>query len=267
VKSSFRLPLWTIVVGVTLLPVASGASLVATYAFNNSLTATQGGAPALTAVDPDSASGFTISTVYGSTRSVYQWTAGNASAADQAGLSFNASFLPALNDYSIQLVMEFTENDADWRRILDVQDRASDTGFYLDDTNALDLAGPGVSLAKGTHTLSLNTFYDIVLVDSGGIVSAYLDGSLEFSVASNLMDVNNSGNLINLFLDNNQGGAQNEYANGQIALFNVWSGGLTAQEVATLDQNTVPEPSSWLLVAGGLGLLLTGRRAFLSRCQ
>ncbi len=242
--------------GTVLIPAASASSLFASYTFLNTLSADQSGVPALTPVDPLNLSGFTTATVYGQTRPVYQWTGDNSLPTLEAGLSFNGSGLIAPNDYSVQMVFSFSQNPTIWRRILDVQNRASDTGLYLDPNSHLDLAGDTSSLA-GSAPFNLNTFYDVVLVDSGGNVAAYLNGNLQFLVPSNVMDINNPGGLINLFLDNTGGNWGQEYSDGQIALFNVWNGGLTGQEVTALDRQVsgVPEPSSWLMAACGLVLL------------
>lgn len=231
--------------------------MFASYTFNNSLAANQGGTPALIPVDPEGASGFATVTVFGTNQTVYQWIGDNASAGNEAGLSFDASSINA-SDYSVQLVFALTQNAFTWRRILDVQNRASDSGFYLDSNGFLNLAGEGVSLGNGFDPVSLNTFHDVVLVNSGGTVSAYLDGVLQFSAATTVMDVNNPGNLINLSLDNTQGLYGDEYSNGEIALFKIWNGGLTGQDVTALDHNplgTVPEPSNGFTIACGLGLL------------
>jgi Concanavalin A-like lectin/glucanases superfamily len=245
--------------GTALIPAASASSLFASYTFQNTLSADQSGVPALTAVDPENLSGFTTATVNGVPRTVYQWSGNNVTPANEAGLSFNGSGLTP-NDYSVQMVFSFSQSPTGWRRILDVQNRASDSGFYLDPSGNLDLAGYGLSLANGSDTFNLNTFYDVVLVNSGGNVAAYLDGSLQFLVPSNVMDINNPGGVINLFLDD-QGTYGTEYSNGQIALFNVWNGGLTSQEVMALDQQVsgVPEPSSWLTAICGFVLIGAAR--------
>jgi Concanavalin A-like lectin/glucanases superfamily len=268
-RIKLHLLLWTTALGIASQPVASAASLFAAYTFDYSLAADQGGVPALITVDPGGTSGFTTATVFGTSRTAYQWIGDNSSPGNEAGLSFDASSINA-NDYSVQMVFELTQNAFTWRRILDVQNRASDSGFYLDPNGLLNLAGEGVSLANGSDNVGLNTFYDVVLVNSGGTVSGYLDGALQFSVATTVMDVNNPGNLVNLFLDNTQGLYGNEYSNGEIALFKVWNGGLTAQDVTTLDHNplgTVPEPSGWFMTACGLGLLVAGlsRRQLFTR--
>jgi hypothetical protein len=238
----------------------------ATYRFGNTLTALEGGVPALTAVDPEAANTFTTATVFGNSRTVYQWSAANLSPADEAGLSFPAGGLADLTSYSVQMIFSFSQRDTLYRRILDVQNRQSDGGFYVagaSHPNNLELAGSGAPIADGSHTFSLNTFYDVVLVNSGGTVSVYFNGALDFSVVStemNANNVNNPGKLINLFLDNNVGSGQEEYSNGQIALFRVWNGALSGTDVTALDANpfgaAVPEPSAWLMAAFGLGLLL-----------
>ena len=47
--------------------------LVATYNFDNTLAADEGGAPALTAIDPLGLNSFMTDTVFGDTRTVYRF--------------------------------------------------------------------------------------------------------------------------------------------------------------------------------------------------
>src|SRR5207245_2509816 len=105
------------------------ANLAATYFFNDTLAAQQGGVPALTATDPLGANAFLTDTVYGQSRRVYAFN-GNASPPNQqAGLTLDTTSLITPTNYSVEMVFEFSGGTNAWRRILDVENRQSDAGF------------------------------------------------------------------------------------------------------------------------------------------
>jgi hypothetical protein len=241
-------------------------SPVATYTFQNSLAAQQSGVASLSAVDPQGASGFVTDTLYGQTRQVYAFN-GNTPPAEQAGLSLTTTGLVASDNYSVEMVFSFSQNPNAWRRIIDVQERTSDNGFYVDPANNLDVYPVAGSSALFTE----NTYHDVVLtVASGGTVVGYLDGVQQFTTTTAVMNINNPDNLMNFFLDNTVGGGQGEYSSGQIGLINLYNNVLTADQVARdavnpfVGSSTVPEPSSLLMVGSagliGLGLKLRTRR-------
>src|SRR5947209_3349849 len=77
--------------------------IVTTYLFNNNLSAQESGAPALTAVDPQATSGFQTDTVFGQSRTVYNFI-GNTTPAQQAGLSLDTTGRIPANNYSVEMV-------------------------------------------------------------------------------------------------------------------------------------------------------------------
>jgi hypothetical protein len=196
-------------------------------------------------------------------RRVYDFNGNGSPVTQQAGLTFNDSGLTIpTNNYSVEMVFEFTDTTRNntWRRILDVQNRQSDTGLYVDPSNNLDVFP--ISGSSGLFTT--NVFHNVVLTDSGGTVNAYLDGALQFTTTTTVMDINNPGNLVNFFLDNTAGGGQGEFSSGKIALVKLFSGALTATEVANETSNpfstAVPEPSTVVGAATGLLLVLVYAR-------
>ena len=214
------------------------ATLEGQYLFNGNLSSSVGGAPSLTSVDPLGQNGFVTDTVDGQTRQVFHWSGNATPPSQQAGLSLDTSGLVAGNNYSVRMVFDMTDRSGAWRRVLDVQNRGSDDGFYVDPGNVLDVypvtgAGP---------TFNNNTYEDVVLTDGGGIVSAYLNGSLAFSQATSVMDISNPGNLMNFFLDNTAGSGIGEFSNGNVAYIGLYSGVLDASTVQAL--NGAPLPSS-----------------------
>jgi hypothetical protein len=205
---------------------------VITYRFQDSLAAEEEGMPALIPTNPLGQNGFETTTVFGRRQRVYRF-AGNASPGDQqAGLTFdNRRGLLTNNHYSVEMVFEFHQQDNAWRRIMDVQDRQSDNGFYVDPTNRLD-----VYAFPGTGAFFTNrVFHHVVLTTARtGTVKAYLDGTLQVTVTTDVMNINNPRRLVHFFLDNTAGAGQWEFSNGRIALLRLYNRVLTDREAADL---------------------------------
>lgn len=231
-----------------LLPATAGAAtLVATYQFNNSLAADQGGVPALTAVDPTAQSGFVVDTVFGNSEYVYRF-AGTPS--QNGGLSLNTTGLLTPNSYSAELLFNF-DNVGGWRRVLDVQDRQSDNGFYVDPGSHLNVFPASGS---GPTTFSAGYHHVVLTVAADGTVKGYIDGQTDFITNTAVMNLSNSiNNTLNLFLDNIAGGGQQEYSSGRISKLLLYNGPLTAAEALARSQ-VLPEPGSVALI--GLPLLM-----------
>jgi hypothetical protein len=252
--------------GVILFLIAPSwaATLEGTYFFQNSLAAQQGGAPSLTAVNPTGTSGF-VSDPLLAGRTVYHFGGTANPPAQQGGLSLNTTaILPVSNSYSVEMHFDFLDGNNAWRRILDVQNRQSDTGFYVDPSNQLDV----YAVTSGGAAYTNGVYHDVTLTDNSGVVAAYLDGVAAFTTTTTVMDINNSGNLMNFFLDNVVGGGIGEYSTGNLAALRVYSGALTAAEAAALAADpfagstppSVPEPGTCLLLGTGLAAAAALRR-------
>jgi len=230
---------------------AQAATLKASYLFNNNLSSSVGGAPDLVLTDPTGTSAFQTDTVFGNTRQVL-FIGGDNSNANQGGLTFNSTGLLTSDSYSVALTFEFLDLTGQWRRILDVQERTSDNGFYVNPGNNLDIFPVSGSSAGFTT----NQYRNVALtVGPGGAVNAYIDGGASLSTNTNIMQIGPNG-LINLFLDNTVAGGQFEWSQSRIAVANFYDGVLTADEVFGIDRNptgAVPEPSTWAMMIMGFG--------------
>lgn len=239
---------------------AGGASIVASYGLGGTLAADQSGQFDLQVTDPLKMCHFETANVFGVDRQVWRF-AGGTDPAEQGGLTYGGSpdgFVTP-NSYSVELVMSFDVSNQ-WSRILDVQGRSTDSGFYVDPENLLDVYPEGGNGQEYTA----GDFHHVVLTVSplpnrGGApnVLAYLDGHEQLAVTTDVMDIF-IGHTINLFLDNNQAQAQDEYSNGRLALARFYDGALTGEEVKDLYDGIVPAPGAAGLL--GMGGLIAARR-------
>jgi hypothetical protein len=219
---------------------AQGATLVADYEFNGNLASSGVVAPDLIAVDPDGVASFT--------GGVYNW-GGTNDPAHQGGLTFDNSggLLPS-NDYSVELRFKFNEGDGHWRRVLDVNNRLSDDGLYIDPSNHLDIFPVGA----GSEAFSTSAYHTVILTVGGGVATGFLDGKEQFSLSTTVMDINNPQNVVNLFLDNTVGGGIGEWSSGSIDFAKFYNGVITPG-------GPVPEPATWaMLLLGFAGIGFAG---------
>jgi hypothetical protein len=176
------------------------------------------------------------------------------------------------NDYSVEMVVELSDRDGAWRRLLDSSDRQSDDGLYIDPGNNLD-EFPSGNGSGGPFTS--NSFFDIfVTVDPSNTVAGYFSGVQQFSVTSTDLDV--ATNTLGFYLDNVVGGGQGEWSAGNVALIKVFDTALTPSEVEAETADpfqgttpepgpTTPEPGTWMLMPGGAGGVAALKRHSLSR--
>jgi hypothetical protein len=228
---------------------------VATYQFESNFLAEEGGAPAIIPVDPALASNFVADTVFGEPRTVWEFDGISFPPTSQAGLTLDTSGLVIPTSYSVDMVFLFTQADGNWRRIIDVENRLSDNGFYVNPSNNLAVYPVSGSSASWTN----NVYHHIVLTNDGINANAYIDGVSQFTAATNLMNISNPANLMHFFLDNVAGPGQGEYSDGRVALIRLWDGVLTPVEAQDLASHPfIPEPSTFALSA--LSVMLLGLR-------
>jgi hypothetical protein len=243
----------------------AAASLKAHYLFQNNFASSVAGAPDLVALNPTGAGGFDLDTVAGiPARTVYH-VGGSVDPALQGGLQFDTTGLLAADSYSVALTFKLFDRQDDWRRILDVSDRQSDSGLYVDPGNNLAIypdSGSNVAFTNGVYR-------NIVLtVGPAGPdnVHAYIDGGQSLATTTAVMNLGASG-IINVFLDNVMGSGQLEWSRANIAALSFYDGVLTADEVSAINGDplnppTVPEPSMWAMMIAGFGMVgLSLRRA------
>ena len=167
--------LLSLALGSMLLPATVGAStLVASYEFNQTLNADQGGVPALTPTDPLAQSGFVVDPTLGAGHYVYRFSGNRSPVTDQAGLSLNTTGLVPTNSYSVEVAVNFDSHGGAWDRLIDVSDRQTDNGLYVDPSNHLQV----YPIIAGTDPYT-DGYRDVILtVAAGGTVKGYLDGVL-----------------------------------------------------------------------------------------
>jgi hypothetical protein len=242
-------------------PCANAATPIATYEFNNTFGANEAGVPALTPVDPLGTSVFTTDTVLGNSRTVWRFNGSATPPASQAGLMVNTTGLITPESYSIDMVLEFFDRQSQYRRLIDVQNRQSDNGAYVDPSNNLDIFPVSGSSAAWTN----NIYHHLVFTDNGSTVAMYLDGVSQFTANTPIMNLdadsaNNPDRLLGFFIDNVAAGGQGEWSSGQVGLIRLWDGVLTPAEAQTLANNPfVPEPAS-VAVVGLIGAAAMLRR-------
>jgi hypothetical protein len=247
----------------SLAQFAGGATLVADYDFQqaDALASTVAGAPDLTVVGGGTYSPIT-DTVDGSPRTVAQLsgTVGLRGETD--------AIIPDNGSYSIVLLAKYnaTNSPLDTTfavagKVIDFKDRTSDAGVYNGQGVFQFFGGNTATLtAIGTSpagTLAAGNYLQFAITrDSSDAVNAYIDGSPAF----NFSDTNNDATIgaalaqqfLNFLIDDTVTPGTpvvNEDQGGDIARIRLYSGALSATDVANLDR--VPEP-------GSLSILLLG---------
>ena len=250
-KTSFLRTL--LALGSTVLTMSAFAGQ-GTFLFNNNLNAQEGGVNSMTATDPTAGNSFGTAFLYGATRTTYN-TVGSSGAGNNAGLSLDASnFLPA-NSYTLEMVVSFS-NSSGWRKLADVSGLTSDGGYYVDPSSRLNVF-PNFS---GTTVMNAGDYnYLALTVASNGDVKGYVNGALELSANTSIMN----GNVFNFFLDD-AATSFNEYTNVSVGLVRLTDSVLSDSQISTLAVNpytgTVPEPASLAVLAIGFGGFMVRRK-------
>ncbi len=201
----------------------------ATYRMEDTLNADQPDAPPLYILEAFGRSRFESATVLGQPRRVIRLDGDALPARANAGLVLDTTGLVAANYYTLELVFELVEGSGTWRKFADTQGRQSDAGLYVTPSNNLNVYPEG----GGVRPFPVNQFRHVVLTNQAGPVQVYLDGSWEFWVPNtSVMNINNPGNLLHLFLDDDV--TAGEYADARVALVRIYADILSPNEVALL---------------------------------
>jgi hypothetical protein len=239
--------------------------LAGEYLFNNTLSSNNG-APALIATNPVGTPGFSIDTVFGTSRTVYSYTGNTSSPSAEGGLTLDTTGLLGSNAlWSAEIDFKFNPGGGNWRRIIDVQNRSSDDGFYVDPGDSLIIYPDQVTSANGDFTTG--DYNRVFIAVGSGSASFWLGTSSRTTTATSVMAINNPGNLLNLFLDNT-GDYGTDWASGSIAYFALYNGTLNDSDVAQLAARPlpdgVPEPGTVSLLGiafSAIGIALRRARA------
>lgn len=210
---------------------AQSASLVATYTFQNTLSARQSSAPALVAANPRGTNSFLTDTVLGQQRTVYELSSLNPT--QNAGLSLNTANLINPNTYSWEMLFTFTEQPGAWRRVYDTQNRTSDRGLYLNPSNRLEFS----RLMAGTTTVPNGPYTHVVLTVIENRARIYVNGVLDINLNTNSMNITSPAGVVHFFLDNLEDTSRTDFASARIALLKAYTNGLSDAEVRTLAAN------------------------------
>jgi Concanavalin A-like lectin/glucanases superfamily len=245
----------TLIFAATLAAAAPsyGASLMATYEFNNSFAANEPGMAATNPVNPLGLNQFQTDSVFGQSENVYRFD-GSPAFASNAGLQLNTSGMIATNNYSVEMIFSL-DTTSGYRRLVGVDDRTTDNGFYVlsDHLTVYPTGGSGPNL------LTTTSYHHVILtVATDGTVSGYIDGLTDFSTVTSVMNITSPGQMLDFFLDDSV--VQGEYSSGSIARLRIYDGALTAPEALALFNSQVPEPGTAMLGTLGCALLLRRRR-------
>lgn len=243
---------------------AAAQTPVATWSFNNTLAANEGGVPALVAIDPLGLNGFVTDTVFGVTQTVYKFDGNSSPPNQQAGLYVDTASTGLLNGddaYSVDMVFKFDADNFSWKNIFSVSNRTSDNAFYVSPQNFLQVWPDG----NGLKPFTFGEYHHITLTNDGANqVTSYFDGVFQFNLTSSSMNFSdyvggNPGRLMHFFADNLTGGGLNEFTDGSVAQIKLYDIVLSASEVGQIAA-PVPEPETYAMMLAGLGLMAVAVR-------
>jgi uncharacterized protein (TIGR03437 family) len=208
---------------------AQSAALVATYNFQNSVAPSQGAASPLNVLNPTGNNAYITDTVLGQPRTVLQL----ASSRPSQNAGFSVSTVNLLNplSYSVEMLFTFTEGAGTFRRVLDVLDRTSDRGLYINNNGKFDFS----RLASVSNfTLTNGSYVHMVMVVNDNRAILYLNGNADNNLSTNSMNLTTANRTLTFFLDNLQDTSPNEFASARVALLRLYSNPLTAAEARQL---------------------------------
>jgi hypothetical protein len=198
---------------------ASAATLIADYQFHGSLVSAVAGAPDLAPLNTVT---FTTAIINGQPTDVAAFTQGS-------GLRMPAPAGISATGYTV-IMQVALDQTAGYRKLIDFKDLAEDPGLY-NLTGLLDFYPVAVGSAT---TVVPATFAQIVMTrNATGQVTGYVNGVQQFTFADTLNYTVLVTTAFNLFVDDTRtnGG---EASAGRVARVRLYSGALTAAEIAAL---------------------------------
>jgi PEP-CTERM motif len=174
------------------------------------------------------------------------------------GITFAANQGPTISGfssptaYSVELAFSF-DTVSGYRKILDFQNRASDTGFYVLNS-ALNFypvtTGPNGDFVPGQIAR-------VVLTHDGTTTTGFVGNDQRWAFGGGANSLANISSVLEVLRDDFATG-QSEASGGFVDYIRVYDTALTAGEVAGLlppGAGAVPEPASWALMIAGFGLV------------
>jgi PEP-CTERM motif len=184
--------------------------------------------------------------------------ANNGGTLGATGITFGANQGPTISGfsspaaYSIELAFSF-DTVSGYRKILDFQNRASDTGFYVlgSRLNFFPVAsGPTGDFVAGQIAR-------VVLTHDGSATAGFVGNNQRWSFGGGANSLANISSVLQVFRDDFATGG-GEASSGFVDYIRVYDTALTAGQVSALlppGAGAVPEPSSWALMLAGFGLV------------
>ena len=198
---------------------ASAATLVGDYQLQGT-RASSGAGPTLTDVGSGSNS-FQNDNVMGVTRQVLAFPAGS-------GLRMSPSVGSGNAQYSVVATFRL-DNVFNYGRILDTSNGTADVGFYTSGGYAYYSGPPGAG-SSDNIVFAPNTYATVAITSLPPAPSkVYVNGSEALSKSGTNPVV---GDTLRFFKDNDSGGATGEESAGAVSCIRVYSGVLSAAEVA-----------------------------------
>jgi Concanavalin A-like lectin/glucanases superfamily len=198
---------------------AFAATLIADYQFHGTFASVVAGAPDLVPLNTVT---FTTAAVNGHITDV-------ASFAQGSGLRMDAPPGTSAAGYSV-IVQVSLNTVAGYRKLIDFKDRTADSGLY-----ALSSYLDFYPVASGAAAVvPAGTFVQVAMTrDASGQVAGYVDGIRQFTFSDTSSYTVLATSAFNLFIDDTVTGG-NEASSGLVARVRLYSGALSAAEVAAL---------------------------------
>jgi hypothetical protein len=184
--------------------------------------------------------------------------ANNGGTLGATGITFAANQGPTISGftspsaYSVELAFSF-DTVSGYRKILDFQNRASDTGFYV-----LNSALNFYPVATGpSGDFGVGQIARVVLTHDGSATAGYVGNNQRWSFGGGPNSLADISSVLHILRDDFATG-EGEASSGFVDYIRVYDTALTAGEVADLlppGAGAVPEPASWALMIAGFGLV------------